>query len=149
MNIRMAVAIGGMLAASAIAAETKVKLEELPAPVQETVRNETKGITLVGVSKEAEKGKTLYEVEMKSGNKIRTLMLDAAGKITAVEEEIDINAVPAAAREVIEKKAAGGQIKRVEMVMSPGKLEPFYEATIEMKGKSSELAVNANGSHHK
>jgi uncharacterized membrane protein YkoI len=148
MNIRVLVAAGGMMTVSAIAAD-KVKLEDLPAPVQKTVQNETKNATLVGVSKETEKGKTLYEVETKVGSKTRDLMVTPEGKVTAVEEEISINAVPAIARQVIERRATGGQIKKVEMVMAPGKLEPYYEATIETKGKSSEVAVNANGSHHR
>lgn len=139
----------GLGFAAVLTAQSKMKLEDLPAPVQETVRNETKGVTLSGISKEVEKGKTFYEVETKSGNKTRTLLLDAAGKITAVEEEVDINAVPAAARQVIEKKAAGGQIKRVEIVMAPGAVSPYYEAVVETKGKTSEVAVNANGSKHK
>lgn len=148
MKIR-ALAMVGIGFAAVLTAQSKLKLEELPAPVQETVRNETKGVTLSGISKEVEKGKTFYEVETKSGGKTRTLLVDAAGKITAVEEEVDINAVPAAARQEIEKKATGGQIKRVEMVMSPGAVSPYYEAVVETKGKTSEVSVNANGSKHK
>ena len=148
MNIRMAMVIGGVLAASATAAETKVKLEELPPKVQETVRNETKGVTLVGISKEVEKGKTSYEVETKAGTKTRGMMIDADGKVTSVEEDADINLIPTAARQAIQKKAgSSGTVKRVEMVTVKGAV--FFEAQIDNKGKTVEVAVNADGSHHR
>lgn len=147
MNIRMVVAMGGVLAASVVAAETKVKLEELPPKVQETVKNETKGVTLVGISKEVEKGKTSYEVETKVGPKTRGMTIDADGKVTSVEEDADINLIPTAARQTIQKKAGSGTVKRVEMVTVKGAV--FFEAVIENKGKTEEIAVNADGSRHK
>ncbi len=147
MKIRSLVVGVGL--AAAVRGQGNLKIEDLPAPVQETVRNETKTAKLAGLSKETEKGKVVYRVETKVGNSTRELVVNAAGKVTAVEEEISINSVPAAAREIIEKRAAGGQIKRVEMVMAPGEVAPFYQAMIETKGKSSEVAVNANGSRHK
>ena len=132
---------------SAIAADSKLKLENLPAPVQATVREQTKNATLVGVSKEVEKGKTMYEVETKMNGKARDLMVDSAGKITSVEEEVDISAIPAAARAVIQKKATGGTVKRVEILTEGSSVA--YEATIQIKGKNSEFIVNADGSAHK
>ncbi len=102
------------IAVVTFAAESKVKLENLPASVQATVRQETQNATLVGISKEISKGKTMYEVETKLNGKTRDLMLDAAGKVASVEEEVDISTLPSAAREAIQKKAAGGTIQRVE-----------------------------------
>jgi uncharacterized membrane protein YkoI len=148
MKIRALVLVGLSFAA-ALTAQNTVKIEDLPAPVQETVRNETKNAKLLGVAQEGEKGKTLYRVETRVGDKGRDLVVNPAGKITAVEEEISINAVPGGAREVIDKKAAGGQIKRVEMVVALGETEPFYQVEIESKGKISEFNVKANGSKHK
>ena len=148
MKIR-ALVLAGLSFTAALTAQSKLKIEDLPAPAQETVRNETKNAKLLGLSQEGEKGKTLYRVETKVGDKSRDLLVNPAGKIMAVEEEISINAVPGGAREVIDKKAAGGQIKRVEMVVALGETEPFYQVEIESKGKISEFGVRANGSKHK
>jgi hypothetical protein len=148
MRIRASVLVGLSFAA-VLTAQTALKVEDLPAPAQETIRNETRSAKLIGVTQEGEKGKTLYRVETRIGDKSRELVVNPAGKITAVEEEISINAVPGGAREVIDKKAAGGQIKRVEMVVALGETEPFYQVEIESKGKISEFNVKANGSKHK
>jgi len=136
-----------LLAATLIAAETKVKMESLPPAVQSAVKELTKNAELVGLSKEVEKGKTMYEVETKVNGKTRDLLLDSTGKVVEVEEEVDINSIPAAAKQAIEKKATGGKVKRVETVTKGSVVT--YEAAIQKNGKSSEIMVNADGSIHK
>ena len=86
----------------AYAAETKVKLEDLPGPVRTSVQQQLNGAELVGLTKEKEKGKTSYEVETKRNGKTRDILLDASGAVTEVEEEIDLAAVPAAARAALD-----------------------------------------------
>jgi uncharacterized membrane protein YkoI len=131
-----------------IAAETKVKVADLPPAVQNAVKEQTKNATLVGVSKEVEKGKTMYEVETKVNGKGRDLMLDSAGAVVSVEEEVDLVSIPAAAKAAIEKKVAGGTLKKVETVTEGSTV--FYEAAIKTKaGKNTEVSVNADGSVHK
>ncbi len=136
-----------VLLVPAIAADSKLKIEELPPSVQATVRDQLKTATLVGISKEVDKGKTVFEVETKTSGKARDLMLDSAGKILSVEEEVDINAIPSAARQTIQKKAAGGAVKTVEILTSGSVVA--YEASINVKGKTSEITVNADGSVRK
>jgi uncharacterized membrane protein YkoI len=138
---------GAALLAATLIADTKVKMENLPPAVQAAVKDLTKNVELVGLSKEVEKGKTMYEVETKVNGKTRDLLLDSAGKVVEVEEEVDINSIPAAAKQAIEKKAAGGTIKRVESVTKGTVVS--YEAGIQKGGRNSEVAVNADGSVHK
>ena len=147
MRIVVLSALGVFSLAPAMAADSKMKIENLPPAVQASVREQTKNATLVGISKEVEKGKTMYEVETKVNGKTRDLMLNAAGKVTSVEEEVDINAIPEAARRAIQKKAAGGTITRVEIVTVGSVIA--YEAAIRKMGKNSEVTVNADGSVHK
>jgi uncharacterized membrane protein YkoI len=133
-----------LMLAPLCAAEKKLKLEDLPAPVKSTVTEQTKGATLVGITKETEKGKTVYEVETTVAGKSRDMMIDSTGAVLTVEQEIDLSAVPAAAKDAIQKKAAGADIKKVESVTEGSKVS--YEATFSKKGKTSEYAVNADGS---
>src|SRR5947209_5124175 len=98
------------------AAESKLKVADLPPAVQKAVQEELKNATLVGVSKEREKGKTLYEVETTVKGKTRDLMVDAAGSVVEVEEEVEISSIPAAARDAITKKAGSGKITKVEAI---------------------------------
>ena len=139
--------VGSVLTASMMA-DTKMKVEDLPKAVQQTVKEQTKVATLVGVSKEVEKGKTMYEVETKFNGKSRDLMLDSNGAIDTIEEEVDLASIPAAAKGALEKKAAGGTIKKVETLTKGSTVS--YEGTIKSKsGKNIEVGVNADGSTHK
>jgi uncharacterized membrane protein YkoI len=130
-----------------LGAEKKLKMEDLPASVKTTVTEQIKGATLVGITKETEKGKTVYEVETTSGGKSRDLMIDSSGAVVSVEQEVEMATVPGAAKDAIQKKAAGAEIKKVESVTEHGTVS--YEATFAKKGKTSEYAVNADGTPKK
>ncbi len=134
-------------ACAALAAEKRVKFEELPPAVQTTVKEQTKNATLVGLSAEKKKGKTRYEVETKIGGKSRDLLLDETGAVVETEEKVDMEAVPAPAKAAIQKRATGGAISKVEKVSAGAATS--YEATIRLKaGKTSEYSVNADGTLH-
>ena len=146
MNFLLVSALGAVLLLPAVAAD-KLKMEDLPAAVQTSVKEQTRNATLVGISKEVEKGKTVYEVETSINGKTRDLMLDDAGKVTSVEEEVDIKSIPDRARQAIQKNAAGGTVKKVEIV-TVGSIVT-YEAAIQKAGKNFEMTVNADGSVRK
>ena len=128
---------------AAIAAEVKVKMSDLPPAVQNAVKEQSKGATIRGFSKETEKGKTEYEAELTLNGRNRDVSFDAAGNVISVEEEVPLSSVPDAVRAAIQKAAAGGSLGKVEQVKENGKL--FYEATIRKEGKSSEIQVDPNG----
>lgn len=138
----------GFLCAMAFAAEGKLKVEDLPGPVQNTVKEQTKNAKLVGVAKEKEGGKTVYELETTVRGKSRDLMIDASGAILSVEEEVALETLPAAAQSAIQKKVAGGKIAKVETVTKGSDVS--YEAAYTGKGgKKAEYGVNADGTPHK
>lgn len=133
---------------TALAAEKKIKLEDLPPAVQTAVKEQTKNATLVGLSAEKQKGKTVYEVETKIGGRSRDLLLDQTGSVIETEEEVDMESIPAPARSAIQKRTAGGTISKVEKVTVGAAIS--YEAVIRTKsGKTVEYAVNADGMSHK
>jgi uncharacterized membrane protein YkoI len=137
-----------LVALAALAAEKKVRFEELPPAVQAVVKEQTKNATLVGLSTEKQKGKTVYEVETRIGGKSRDLLLDQTGSVIETEEEVDMESIPAPASSAIQKRAAGGTISKVEKVTAGAAIS--YEAAIRMKsGKTVEYAVNADGMSHK
>jgi hypothetical protein len=133
--------------AIARAGETSVKMKDLPPAVQKTVEEQTKGAQIKGLSKEIEKGKTMYEVETVVNGKARDLTIEVTGALISVEEAIAIDAIPAAAKAAIEKLATGAQIKSVEAV-TKGKVVT-YEAVIANGLKKSEVVVGADGSIQK
>jgi uncharacterized membrane protein YkoI len=133
--------------ATAFAGESAVKMKDLPPAVQKTVQEQTKGAQIKGLSKEVEKGKTMYEVETVVNGKSRDLLIDASGALVSVEEPVTIDAIPAAAKAAIERLAAGGKIKSVESVTKGQTVT--YEAVIAKGLKKSEVVVAADGSVQK
>jgi uncharacterized membrane protein YkoI len=122
------------------AAETKVKLADLPVQVQKTVQEQTKNAELKGLSKEVENGKTFYEIETIVNGKSRDLLVDPSGKIIELEEATTLESVPAAVKAALAPK---GKILKIETV-TRGKAVS-YEAVVSKNGKKSEIAVEADG----
>jgi uncharacterized membrane protein YkoI len=98
---------------AAIAAEVKVKMSDLPPAVQNAVKEQSKGATIRGLSKETEKGKTEYEAELTLNGRNRDVSFDAAGNVISLEDEVPLSSVPDAARAAIQKAAAGGNLGKV------------------------------------
>ena len=136
-----------LLTTSVTAAERKVAMSDLPAAVQQAVREHTTGLTVVGLEEETEDGKTLYEVETKKDGKTRDILFDAAGKVVEDEQEVTLASIPEAARVGLQRAAGGGQITKVEAVTKDG--VTVYEAEVKKNGKDSEVVVGADGTVQK
>jgi uncharacterized membrane protein YkoI len=121
--------------------EAKVQLQSLPPAVRATVESETKNATLRGISKEKEKGKTVYELESMVNGRTRDLMIDSGGKVYVVEEQLDADKAPAPVRAALEAK---GTIVVLESVMENGKTT--YEGQVKTKaGKKLTMELDTDG----
>jgi len=127
-------------------ADTPVKMADLPAAVQKTVKEQSQGATIRGLSKEVEKGKTTYEAELRVNGHNKDITIDETGTVIEVEEEVPIASVPAAAKEAIEKAAGKGKVLKVETV-THGNTLVAYEAVVQKTpgGKKSEVRVDPQG----
>ena len=122
-------------------ADQKTSLSKLPPAVRATVEAESKGATVKGISSEKEKGKTVYELETLVNGRTRDLMIDSAGKVFVVEEQLDADKAPGPVRAALEAK---GKIVTLESVMQDGKTT--YEGQVQTKaGKKVAVAVDASG----
>ena len=119
------------------------KLKSLPVPVRQAVEKETQGAVIKEVSKEQEDGKTVYEVETMVDGRTRDLVFAADGTVLVVEEQSSLDAIPVAARQAIEARAAGGKVTTVELVKKGTAVT--YEAVVVKGGKKAEVTVNADG----
>ena len=136
MTIVLALAVG-----SALVAEQKIQIKDLPAAVQKEVQQEeAKGAIVKNIIAEKDGGKIVYEVETTVGGRTRDLVFDAAGRLMVSEEEVSIDAVPAAVKASLQ---AAGNVIKIETVTKGGKVT--YEAQVEKNGKKSEVAVDAAG----
>jgi uncharacterized membrane protein YkoI len=124
--------------------ESRVKMKDLPAVVQQTVREQSKGAVIRGLSREIENGETRYEVELKVNGHNRDVLIDPTGAVVEVEEQVTLSSLPAAVRRTISRRAAGGKIVSVESLTKGGSLV-WYEAHVKKAGKSREIKVNPAG----
>jgi uncharacterized membrane protein YkoI len=81
-------AISLMLAGSTFSQEKKIKRSELPAAVEKTVVEQSKGATIRGFNQEKENGQTTYEVEMLVDGHSKDLQVDTNGVVIEVEEQV-------------------------------------------------------------
>ncbi|MEP6916606.1 MAG: hypothetical protein ABJC89_13225 [Acidobacteriota bacterium] len=122
-------------------AETTLKVNELPPAVKATVEAETRTATLKGLSREKENGKTVYELETLVNGRTRDLMIDAAGQVYVVEEQLDVDKAPAPVRAALEAK---GTIVLLESVLQHGRTT--YEGQVKTKaGRKVAMELDANG----
>ena len=126
------------------AQEKQLKWSDLPPAVQQTADKESKVATIRGYSSEVEDGKLEYEVATIANNRTRNVTIDPDGKVVEVEEEVALDAVPAAARGGLQQKAGDGRITKVVSVKEFG-APVVYEAKVLTAGKKSEIEVGGDG----
>jgi hypothetical protein len=138
------VTLGLLAPALAEEAETRVKMKGLPPAVQKTVLEQSKGATIRGFSKEMEGGKTFYEVELKVGGHTKDVLIDPAGAIVTIEEEVPLASLPAAARATLEKQARKRRIRLVESITQNDSIVA-YEAHVKKGWRELEIKVKPDG----
>jgi uncharacterized membrane protein YkoI len=133
-----------MLSVPAIAQEKKLTKAQLPAAVQKTADEQSKGATVGGYSSEKEDGKTIYEVQLTVNGKNRDVSIDTTGVVIGVEDTVDFASLPDAVQAGLKKKAGAGKILSVEALTKKDKLVG-YEAVVETAGKKKEVQVGPDG----
>lgn len=124
--------------------ERRVRMKDLPAPVQQTVREQSKGAVIRGLAQETEAGQTNYEVELKINGHTKDVLIDPTGAVVEIEEQVALASLPQAARTAIEQQAGKGKIGVVESITKAGAVVA-YEAHVRKAGKTLEIKVDPNG----
>ena len=124
--------------------EVRIHKSDLPAAVQKTADEQSKGATVRGYTMETEGGQLEYEVELIVKGHSKDVSIDAKGNILEVEEEVALDKLPAVVREGLQKKSGAGTIKKVESITKHGTVVA-YEAKVITNGKKSEVQVGPGG----
>lgn len=142
----MSLLVAASLAVTVLAQETekRVTMKELPAAVQATVKEQSKGAKLRGLAMETENGKTYYEAELMIKGRSKDVTIDPDGKVVTIEEQVALSALPAVAKAEILKQAGKRRIGLVESVTENNVLA-YYEAHIKSGGKTIEVKVTPEG----
>jgi uncharacterized membrane protein YkoI len=127
-----------------MAREEKIEASALPAAVQNTVKEQSKGATIKGYSTERQNGKTVYEAEMMVDGHSKDIEIAEDGTLNEVEEEVAFATLPAKVQEALTAKAGGAKITKVESLKKQDKLVAYEAATL--KGtKKGEIQVDPDG----
>src|SRR5262245_65076032 len=117
MNIFWRVSVGAIAFASipavAVAQENerKIRREQLPPAVEKTVAAESQGASIKGFAAEVERGRKFYEASLNVNGHNKDILMDQAGNIVEVEEEVSLDSLPAAVQEALKKAAGSGTIQ--------------------------------------
>jgi len=139
-----------VLVASAAAAfaqegsERKVEVSQAPSAVQQTVREQSRDGKIRGFSQEEEEGEVVFELELLVHGHTRDMIIDSAGHILSVEEELEFSSLPEAVKVTLRAQTEGAAIRRIESLAQGGKIVS-YEAQVEKSGKRSEIKVDPEG----
>ena len=126
------------------AQEKKINRSDLPAAVEKTVAAQSQGATVRGFSQEKENGQTFYEAELMVGGHSKDVLIDANGAVVEIEEQVELDSLPAAVKDGLQAKAGKGKLLKVESVTKHEKLVA-YEAKVMTGGKRSEVQVGPDG----
>jgi|SRR5689334_18743750 len=124
--------------------EQRVKMKDLPQAVQQTARQQSRGASIKGFSKEVEHGQTFYEVEMKVHGHGKDVLIDPNGVVVEIEEEVPLASLAPDVRVTIEQNADKGKVRKVESI-TRNKVIVAYEAVVQKAGKKSEIKVAPDG----
>jgi hypothetical protein len=127
------------------AREQRVKIDDLPAAVKQTVLEVSKGVKLRELTREVENGETFYEAELDVNGRTRDVIMDASGTVVLIEEEVDWNLVPAAVRATIETAAEGRKILFVETLTRNDKIEAYEAHVRKWWWREMEIKVDPEG----
>jgi hypothetical protein len=140
-----AVVIGAVFSiAAAQENERKIKREQLPPAVEKTVAAESQDATIKGFATEVENRQRFYEASLTVNGHNKDILMDKAGNIVEVEEEVSFDSLPASVQEALKKAAGKGTIDTVESLTKAGQLVA-YEAHGKRGGKRFEIQVGPNG----
>lgn len=124
--------------------EKKLNRSDLPAAVQKSVDAQIQGGTVRGFSKEEENDQTYYEAELTVNGHTKDITMDPTGAIVEIEEQVELNSLPAAVKEGLQAKAGKGKTVKVESLKKQDQLVA-YEAKVVTDGKESEVQVGSDG----
>jgi hypothetical protein len=126
------------------AQEKRLKKSDLPAAVQKTADEQSKGATVRGYSQETEDGKLTYEVKLTVDGHSKSVGIDENGNLMEIEEQVELDTLSPEVRKGLQNKAGGGKITKVESITKHGTIVA-YEAKVLTGTKKTEVQVGPDG----
>lgn len=134
--------------------DAKAALEDLPAAVQQTIRNEARGREIADIDRETSEGRTVYEVEFRAEGRNPQLHVAEDGSIVHGEKSrrslrdfflgTQLADTPAAVQAAVRREAAGRRINDIDVERRTGRV--VYEVEIlDPQSGAFQLHLDADG----
>jgi uncharacterized membrane protein YkoI len=128
-----------------------VAMNQLPAAVQKTIREQQAGRTVEDIDKEMWNGQTVYEVEFKErgpNSRIHiasdgTLVVDKPGAVRSLLKGTQLSDTPKAVQATVKRIAGNAEIADVDKETWQGR--NAYEVEIRREGANRELLIAEDG----
>ena len=133
-----------LFSAGSFSQEKKIHRSDLPPAVEKTVASLSPNATIRGFSQEKEKGVAYYEAQLLVNGHTKDVLMDGAGAIVEIEEQVAIDSLPAVVKEGLQSQAGEGKLTKVESITKRDNLVA-YEAQILTGKKRSEVQVGPDG----
>lgn len=141
-------AAAGFVAGCATTREHDVTLAEVSEPARATITKETAGGHVDKITKEVERGKSVYDVEATVGGKhMEYLVADANGELLGTEVPIEFGQTPEPVRVAAEKYFGTSNGLTVMKGLEYG--ETHYEVEGPKNGKKVEVTFDPKGKRGK
>ncbi len=121
----------------------KVKMADLPEPVQKAVKKQTKGIKAYTLIKKTTSMETTFEVKMKVKGLAKEIEIDTDGNVVKIEHEVKWASLPAKVKKGITASAGKGKIVKVKSIAKGA--STMYEASVKTGKETSTVMVGADG----
>jgi hypothetical protein len=134
------IALGLIVTVGVQAEEKKIKQANLPAAVQKTAADNTAGATVTGYTSDKVDGALVYQMNLTSDGRTRSVVMDAQGAIVSVEQEVAWTDLP----EKIQQNFAGvqgkGKFEAVSTITKDGQIVA-YEGVLIKNGERNHVRV--------
>jgi hypothetical protein len=129
--------------------EKKLMPSDVPPKVMSAMDTRFQGAQYTSITKEEEKGNTIYDFELTQGGRKYEADVKEDGTIVEIEKAIEQRDLPAPVSDAINKKYPNATYKEVmEKSLVNGKQETPHEYEVVLttsKGKEEEVTVSTDG----
>jgi hypothetical protein len=134
---------------TALAAESKIDLAQLPAGSQAAVKAMFPRAKVKGAAREEEDNKTVYEITLEENGLTIDVTVNAEGKIQVIEREIRAQDLPGPVKTALDAKYPGATqkiIERVDRITDGRATLDFFELLLVTPAKETlEIQVLPDG----
>jgi hypothetical protein len=134
------IALGLIVTVGAQAEEKKIKQSNLPAAVQKTAADNTAGATVTGYTSDKVDGAMVYQMNLKSDGRSRSVVMDSQGAIVSVEQEVAWADLPEKIQQNFTGVQGKGKFEAVSTITKDGQIVA-YEGVLIKNGERNHVRV--------